>query len=45
MKNYYEVLPDKIRLLQKHFTPGRGGHRIKDITRHHLAMAGETDTA
>ncbi|WP_284784596.1 peptidoglycan recognition protein family protein [Corynebacterium rhinophilum] len=45
MKNYYEVLPDKIRLLQKHFTPGRAGHRVKYITRHHLAMVGDTDAA
>ena len=45
IKNYYEGLPDKIRLLQKHFTPGRAGHRIKYITRHHLAMVGDTDAA
>lgn len=45
MKDYYQVLPDKIRLLHKHFTPGRAGHRIKYITRHHLAMVGDTDAA
>lgn len=42
MKDYYKVQPDEVKLLQKHFTKGRGGHRIKYITRHHLAMVGGT---
>lgn len=43
MIDYYEVLPDVTYLLNKHFTPGRGGAKIEYITRHHLAMVGEVE--
>lgn len=36
-KNYMTVEPDYTRLMQKHFTPGRGGRKIRYITRHHTA--------
>ena len=37
MKNWSTVDPDVTRIMNKHFTPGRGGQRIEYITRHHLA--------
>lgn len=37
MKNWRTLEPDKYRLMNKNFTPGRGGHRIKKIVRHHNA--------
>lgn len=43
MKDYLKVLPDKVKLLQKHFTPGRGGYQIEYIVRHHLAGIGTTE--
>ena len=43
MLDYYDVQPDKIHLLTKHFTPGRGGAKPEYITRHHLAMIGEVE--
>ena len=35
--DWLNVEPDVYRLLNKHFTPGRGGRRIKYIVRHHNA--------
>ena len=43
LKKYITVQPDYVKLLQKHFTPGRGGRKIKFIVRHHLAGVGTTD--
>lgn len=37
MKNWFTVEPDVVKLLNKHYTPGRGGAKIEFITRHHLA--------
>lgn len=37
MKDWLSLEPDKYRLMNKNFTPGRGGHRIKKIVRHHNA--------
>lgn len=36
-KDYFKVEPDRVALLGKHFTPGRGGRKIRYITRHHTA--------
>lgn len=35
--DWLNVEPDVYRLLNKHFTPGRGGRKIKYIVRHHNA--------
>ena len=35
--DWMNVEPDVYRLLNKHYTPGRGGQRIKYIVRHHNA--------
>lgn len=43
MKDWFTVQPDVVKLLNKHFTPGRGGRKIKYITRHHLAGIGTTE--
>jgi hypothetical protein len=40
MKDYYNVQPDNIYLLNKHFTKGRQA-KIEYVTRHHLAMVGD----
>lgn len=37
MKNWAELEPDVYRLMNKHYTPGRGGRTIKYIVRHHNA--------
>ena len=37
MKNWFTVEPDVVKIMNKHFTPGRGGAKIEYITRHHLA--------
>ena len=37
MKDWFTVEPDVVKLMNKHFTPGRGGAKIEYITRHHLA--------
>lgn len=37
MKSWETVEPDVVMLLNKHYTPGRGGHRIRYIVRHHNA--------
>lgn len=43
MKDWHTVTPDVVKLLQKHYTPGRGGRQIRYITRHHLAGIGTTE--
>lgn len=43
LKKYLTVQPDYVKLMQKHFTPGRGGRKIRFIVRHHLAGVGTTD--
>lgn len=40
IKDYLDVQPDEVRLMNKHFTPGRGGRKIRYVTRHHLAGVG-----
>lgn len=42
LEKYLKVQPDEVRLMNKHFTPGRGGRKIRYITRHHLAGVGTT---
>lgn len=37
MKDWVNLEPDKYRLINKNFTRGRGGHRIRKIVRHHNA--------
>ena len=37
MKSWFTVEPDVVKIMNKHFTPGRGGAKIEYITRHHLA--------
>lgn len=36
-KDYFKVEPDRVAILGRHFTPGRGGRTIRYITRHHTA--------
>ncbi|WP_211438909.1 N-acetylmuramoyl-L-alanine amidase [Corynebacterium glutamicum] len=43
MKDWATLEPDKIRLMNKHFTPGRGGRKIRHVTIHHMAGIGDTD--
>lgn len=43
MKNWFTVEPDVIRIMNKHYSPGRGGQKIEYITRHHLAGIGTTE--
>ena len=44
MKDYYNVLPDRVNLLTKHYTPGRGGQRIQKVTLHHTAGVLDADS-
>ena len=37
MKNWDTLEPDRVKLLNKHFTPGRGGKKIDKIVIHHNA--------
>lgn len=37
MKNLSTLQPDVIRLMNKHFTPGRGGRKIRYVVLHHTA--------
>lgn len=37
MKNWKTLEPDRIKLLNKHFTPGRGGKKIDKVVIHHNA--------
>ena len=43
MKNWDTLQPDRVKLLNKHFTPGRGGKKIEHVTVHHMAMVGGID--
>lgn len=43
MKNWDTLDPDKIRLMNKHFTRGRGGKKIDMVVIHHMAGVGDTD--
>lgn len=43
MKSWHELEPDRIRLIQKHFNVGRGGHSIRHVTRHHMGGIGGVD--
>lgn len=40
MKSWDKLEPDQVKLLTKHFTPGRGGQKIQHVTLHHMAMIG-----
>ena len=35
--------PDKYNLMDRHYTPGRGGAQIEFVTLHHMAMIGDVD--
>ena len=37
MKSWENLEPDVYRLMNKHYTPGRGGRKIRYIVRHHTA--------
>ena len=37
MKDWESLEPDVYRLMNKHYTPGRGGRKIRYIVRHHTA--------
>ncbi|ERS57595.1 hypothetical protein HMPREF1261_02268 [Corynebacterium sp. KPL1818] len=41
--DWENIEPDKYNLLNKHYTPGRGGARIEFVTLHHMAMIGDVD--
>ena len=43
MKNWATLEPDVYRLMNKHFTPGRGGRKIRYLVRHHTAGVLNTD--
>lgn len=43
MKNWSTLEPDVVCRTPVHFTPGRGGHRIKKVVLHHMAMIGEVE--
>lgn len=43
MKNWGTLQPDQVRLINKHFTPGRGGQRIQHVTIHHMGGIGDTN--
>ena len=43
MKNWDTLEPDRVKLMTKHFTPGRGGKKIEHVTLHHMAMVGDLD--
>lgn len=43
MKNWDTLEPDQIRLMNKHFSYGRGGRKIRHVTLHHMAGIGDTD--
>ena len=42
-KNYLTVQPDRVALLGRNFTQGRGGRKIRYITRHHTAGVLDAD--
>lgn len=37
MKNFYNLESDEVRLMNKHFTPGRNGQRVQCVVIHHNA--------
>ena len=37
MKNWDTLEADRVKLLNKHFTPGRGGKKIDKVVIHHNA--------
>lgn len=37
MKNFYDLESDEVRLMNKHFTPGRNGQRVQCVVIHHNA--------
>ena len=41
--DWLNVEPDKYNLLDRHYTPGRGGASVEFITLHHMAMIGDVD--
>lgn len=41
--DWMNVEPDVYRLIDKHYTPGRGGAEIEFVTLHHMAMIGDID--
>lgn len=43
MKDWHKLEPDRVRLLDRHFTKGRGGAKIEFVTIHHMAMVGGLD--
>ena len=43
LKDWKTLEPDRVRLLSRHFTPGRGGQKIRHVTIHHMAMIGGLD--
>ncbi|TQE43561.1 N-acetylmuramoyl-L-alanine amidase [Corynebacterium phoceense] len=43
MKDWTTLEPDRVRLLSRHFTPGRGGQKIKHVTIHHMGGVGGLD--
>jgi len=43
MKSWENLEPDQYRLMNKHFTPGRGGRTIRYLVRHHTAGILNTD--
>lgn len=43
MKDWNTLQPDRVRLLSRHFTPGRGGQKIKHVTIHHMGGVGGLD--
>ena len=42
-RDYYTLQPDKVHLLDRHYTRGRAGQRIQFVTRHHLMYIGEVE--
>ena len=43
MEDWKTLQPDQIRLINKHFTPGRGGQKIQHVTIHHMGGIGDTN--
>ena len=43
MKSWENLEPDVYRLMNKHYTPGRGGRKIRYLVRHHTAGVLTTD--
>ena len=41
---YLDVNADIVKIMSKHYTPGRNGKQIRYIVRHHLAGIGDTST-